>query len=128
METSVVKSTDQRFLRTLKGFHGTSQYHRHQQADGQFLLLTDGCEYVRQNAGDFACWLFNHILSFQRLLKKHRFQVWRLNKQEDNSWFLECQDGNEVFLVGKEIEFFEFPADHFELWVVDGVALLPTEY
>jgi hypothetical protein len=128
MDTSEIKCSARTFQKTLNGFHGTDEYHRHLLPNGQFLLLTDGCDYVRENAGDGAHWLFDLILSWQMKLRKHRFQVWKLKKQVDDTWFIECQDGNNQFLIGQEIEHSDFPIDQFEVWVVDGVALLPSEY
>jgi hypothetical protein len=91
-----------------------------------FLLLTDGCNFIRENAG--ACWLFDLILSWQVKLRKQRFQVWILEKQVDSTWFIECQDGDNHYIVGQEIAFSDFPVDKITIWVVDGVAMLPTEY
>jgi hypothetical protein len=128
MEITNVKITKEEFQRTLLGFHGTEEYHRHALPNGMSLHLTDGCEFVRENAGEGAFWLFDIILSWQLKLRKHRFQVWKLKKQDDNSWFIECSDGNHNFIVGQEITYSDFPLDKFELWVIDGVALLPSEY
>jgi hypothetical protein len=48
--------------------------------------------------------------------------------QDDGSWYAECYDGNNNFIVGQEIPYSDFPIDSIELWIIDGVALLPSEY
>jgi len=116
----------QEFQTVLKGFIGSEQYHRHRLPNGMYLLLTDGCNYVREKGE--AYWLFDLILSWQLKPRKHRFQVWKLEKQNDNTWFAECTDGNNMFIVGQEIGCCDFPLDKIEIWVIDGICLLPTEY
>lgn len=110
----------------LAKFSGTNHYHRHRLLNGMELLLTDGCEFLRD--GCMASWLFDLILSWQMKLRKHRFQVWKLEKQVDGTWYIECTDGNNLFIVGQEIGYCDFPLDRITIWVVDGIALLPTEY
>ena len=127
METKIQISASE-LCKTLKRFTGTSMYYRHTLSNGMFLLLTEGCNYIRENAGDGAYWLYDLILSFQCKLRKHRFQAWNLRKQEDESFYIECSDGNHNFIIGQDIPYSDFPLDNFELWVIDGVALLPSEY
>lgn len=127
METDI-KLSKQEFQRAINGFTGTGQYHRHIIPGGQVLLLTDGCHFVREHAGQGASWLFDLILSYQFKLRKHRFQVWTLQKQQDQSWHISCSDGNYNYIIGQEIAYSDFPLETFELWVVDSVALLPSEY
>lgn len=123
-----VKISKKDFQTALQEFRGTEKYHRHTIRKDLFLLLTDGCQFVRENAGGGAYWLFDLILSWQMKLKKHRFQCWLVTKQEDGSFYIECSDGNHNFLIGQEVPYSDFPLDKLELWVVDGVALLPSEY
>ena len=125
MET-IEKISNQEFREVLQGFIGTEQYHRHRIHNGMFLLLTDGCNYIRETGN--AHWLFDLILSWQLKLRKHRFQVWKLQMQDDCSWYAECSDGNNNIIVGQEIPYSDFPIDCIEIWVIDGVALLPSEY
>jgi len=87
---------------------------------------TDGCQFVCEHAG--AYWLFDLILSWQMQLKEHKFQVWKLIKQGDGTWFMHCSDGNGKTLAGQEIAYSDFPLDQFEVWLIDGVCLLPSEY
>lgn len=114
------------FQAALKHFIGSEQYHRNRLPNGKYLLLTDGCHYVLDKGE--AYWLFDLILSWQLKLRKHRFQIWKLEKQTDNTRFAECTDGNNIFIVGQEIGIVDIPVDKIEIWVIDGVAILPTEY
>jgi len=122
----IEKTPSKEFQAALKGFIGSEQYYRHRLPNGMQLLLTDGCNYIREKGE--AYWLFDLILSWQLKLRKHRFQVWKLERQNDESWFIECCDGNKLFIVGQEVNDIDFPLNNLELWVIDGVALLPTEY
>jgi hypothetical protein len=74
--------------------------------------------------------LFDAILSYQEYnrVKDHSFQVWKLQKQEDNTWLLQCEDRNHEIIIVQKIEFSDFPLNEINIWVVDGVAMLPSEY
>lgn len=125
MDTKTITSVE--FQSTLAGFIGTFKYHIHQLFN-LCMNLTDGCEYVREEAR--AYWLFDAILSHQltSTVNKQPFQVWRLKKQEDDTWSLICEDGNKNILATQHIEFSDFLINEITIWLVDGVALLPTEY
>ena len=128
METTNVKITKEEFQRILLGFHGTEEYHRHTLPNGMSLLLTDGCEFVRENAGEGAFWLFDIILSWQYKLHQRPFQVWKLKQLENGSWMIQCTDGNETVLASQEIPYSDFPIDSIDIWLTDGVCLLASEY
>ena len=123
METIDIKST-------LKEFHGTSEYHKHLFPGRPAILMTDGCKYVRDQLK--ANWLFDAILSYQAdLLKKGiKFQIWELKQLRlDLSWQLTCrEDTNKKLILKQAIEFSDFPIDYIKIWVIDKVALLPSEY
>jgi len=114
----------------LKQFHGTSEYHKHLFPGKSPILITDGCKYVRDECN--AYWLFDAILSYQydRILKDINFQVWELKRLKmDLSWQLTCrEDTGTKPLIRQTIEFSDFPIDYVKIWVIDKVALLPSEY
>ena len=115
------------FKSNLSEFIGTFQYHTHR--IGKLCInLTDGCDYVRKEAEAF--WLFDAIISHQitGMINKHPFQVWRLKQQPDETWKLSCEDGDKNVLVVQNIEYSNFPIPEITIWLVDGVALLPSEY
>jgi hypothetical protein len=120
--------TKEKFSTLLKGFQGTDEYHVHKLPFGSSLQLTDGCHFVRENAGGGAYWLFDLILSYQHKLRLEEFQSWKLTKLPDESWKIECSDGNEKLLVRQYISYSDFPMDEFEVWVIGQVCLLPNEY
>ncbi len=125
MDTKTISPAE--FQSTLAGFIGTFKYHIHQLFNLS-MNLTDGCDYVRKEAK--AYWLFDAILSHQltSTVNKQSFQVWRLKKQEDDTWLLDCEDGNKNILATQHIEYSDFLIDEITIWLVDGVAMLPSEY
>jgi len=114
----------------LKQFHGTTEYHKHLFPGKSPILLTDGCKFVRDECK--AYWLFDAILSYQceKVLRGINFQVWELKQlRKDLSWQLTCrEDTGKKPLIIQSIEFSDFPLDSIKIWVIDKVALLPSEY
>lgn len=125
METTMRISIEE-FKDTLTGFIGTEHYYLHRLSNGLKIKLTDGCQFVREFAS--AYWLFDILVSWQMKLQNYPFQVWTLIKQGDGSWFIQCTDGNDQVLGCQEIENSDFPIDQLEVWLIDGVCLLPSEY
>ena len=115
---------------TLKEFHGTAEYNKHLFPGKSPILLTDGCKYVRDACK--AYWLFDAILSYQcdKVLRDVNFQVWELKRLKlDLTWQLTCrEDTGKKPLIKQSIEFSDFPLDYIRIWVIDKVALLPSEY
>jgi len=115
---------------TLKQFNGTTEYHKHLFPGRPAMLLTDGCKYLREVCN--AYWLFDAILSYQAdLLKRNvNFQVWELKHLKvDLTWLLTCrEDTNQKPLIRQSIKYSNFPLDYIKIWVIDKVALLPSEY
>jgi hypothetical protein len=111
-------------------FHGTSEYHKHLFPGKSPILITDGCKYVRDVCN--AYWLFDAILSYQcdKILRGINFQIWELKHLKvDLSWQLTCkEDTNKKPLIKQSIEFSDFPIDYIKIWVIDQVAILPSEY
>jgi hypothetical protein len=114
----------------LSQFHGTSQYYKHLFPGKSPLLITEGCKYVRDKCN--AYWLFDALLSYQnhQSLKDINFQVWEFRRlKKDLSWVLICrQDSDKRPIITQFIEFSDFPLDSIKIWVIDNVALLPSEY
>ena len=114
----------------LSQFHGTAEYHKHLFPGKSPLLLTDGCKYVRDACN--AYWLFDAILSYQceKILRNVNFQIWELKQlKKDFTWLLTCrEDTGRRPLISQSIEFSDFPLDYIRIWVIDKIALLPSEY
>ncbi len=111
-------------------FHGTAEYHKHLFPGKSPILLTDGCKYVRDKCK--AYWLFDAILSYQcdKILNGVNFQIWELKQLRlDLSWLLTCrEDTGKKPMIRQSIEFSDFPLEYIKIWVIDKVALLPSEY
>jgi hypothetical protein len=118
--------TKQEFELGLKQFIGTQQYWEHKFPGSTILRLTDGCRFIREEAE--ATWLFDAIATLQsdQRIQPQSFQMWQLKRWEGR-WRLECRadDGEHVLT---KISNSDFPLHHIELWVLDGIALLPSEY
>ena len=114
----------------LKQFHGTTEYHKHLFPGKSPILLTDGCKYIRDACK--AYWLFDAILSYQceKILRGINFQVWELKQLKlDLTWQLTCrEDTGKKPLIRQSIQYSDFPLDYVKIWVIDKVALLPSEY
>jgi hypothetical protein len=115
--------------RTLKQFNGTESYHKHLFPGKSPILLTDGCDFIRNECK--AWWLFDAILSYQseKILRNVNFQIIELRQNmKDLSWLLTIrEDSNQKPLISQVIEFSDFPLDYIKLYVIDGIALLPSE-
>jgi hypothetical protein len=115
--------------RALRQFSGTEKYHKHLFPGKSPILLTDGCDFIRQKCNAF--WLFDAILSYQceKVLKGVNFQLWELRQsKKDLSWLLTCkEDSNQKPIISQVIEFSDFPLEYIKLYVIDGIALLPSE-
>lgn len=122
--------TDNDIREELETFHGTSEYHKHLFPGKSPIILTDGCKFIRDQCK--AYWLFDAILSYQgdHRLDGINFQIWELRQQKkDLTWQLTCrEDKGKRTLINQSIEFSDFPLDYIKLWVIDKVALLPSEY
>lgn len=127
MSTNNEKPTAERIERVLMGFIGTFNYYKNTVGPWE-ILLTDGCEYVRRELKAF--WLFDLITSYQdsERLRGQDFQVWSLKRITDDLWTLTCQDGNHNLLISQVIKYSDFPLDEISIWVVNNVAILPSEY
>lgn len=118
----------------LAQFTGTENYWRHPLV--QKVMYTDGVKYLADNAG--AYWLIDKIATLQGLANIYAepFQVWRLELSLPSSRAtLSCTDGGKsendgeaITIYSEKIAFTDFPLDKIELWVEDGVILLPSEH
>ena len=111
-------------------FKGTTIYYKHIFPGKSPIIITEGCNYVREKC--HAYWLFDAILSYQddKRLKDVGFQIWELKLQEkDLTWLLTCrEDKGKPAIIKQEIPYSDFPLQKITIWVIDNVALLPTEY
>lgn len=115
-------------LDNLKQFSGTSQYFFHCITPNRYIYLTDGCQYLKEQAE--CSWLFDLIITHQlipEILREH-FQVWKLKRLIGNNYLVTCDDGNKNIVYHENVNTTDFPLKTISVWVIDGIALLPTEY
>ena len=109
----------------LEQFTGTEQYYFNPMY--RWLRYTDGVRFMAQEGG--AYWLLDAIASYKR---QEPFQVWRLDVRSDGrireATLTMREDSGQPELVRQEIEYTDFPLMQIELWLIDGVLILPSEY
>jgi hypothetical protein len=108
----------------LNQFIGTTQYHP---STFGTLNLTDGVQYLREEASCY--WFIDIIESYQPKLKDIGFQIWGISVNEDKSALVYCkEDSNKKPLITQKLEYTDFLLDNFELYCIDNVVLLKSEY
>ena len=105
--------------------NGSETFYRHNISK---ILYTDGVKKIADDCG--AYWLIDLIISHKtnKAVSEESFQVWDLNRNNDNQLFILCTDGNDNKVTSQEIEFSDFPYDIATIWLVDGCLMLPCEY
>jgi hypothetical protein len=114
-----MKITKEELLNNLNGFTGTEHYYKHFTSS----KYTDGVRYLAINANCY--WLLDAIFSYKR---KEPFQVWKLAVKDSKATLTMQEDTNQPILVRQDIDFTDFLLDNIELWLIDGVLILPSEY
>jgi hypothetical protein len=104
-------------------FTGTGAYHKWSVLFPN-LVMTDGAKHVAEEGK--AYWLMDAIGSYQHKLR-NKDQFWKL-KTKDNKGVLTCTNGNEKELVKQDIDYTDFPLESIELYCMNNVILLPSEY
>jgi hypothetical protein len=104
---------------------GSENFYRHNLTK---ILYTDGVKEMAEGCG--AYWLIDLIISHQtsKAVREEPFQVWDLNRVEDDQFRIVCNDGNGKDIASQEIPFSDFPYDLATIWLVDGCLMLPKEY
>ena len=111
----------------LEQFTGTEHYYEHQTIGRHNLLLTDGCQYLREKAKCY--WLMDLICSWQYKLHREPFQVWILKNIGIKGWDIVAEDGNKKQLAFQRISYSDFPIQEgVTLYLNDGVLMIPSEY
>jgi hypothetical protein len=109
----------------LSQFTGTEQYFFNPLFPD--YRYTDGIKYLAEQAG--AYWMLDYIFSNQSSELQHQpFQVWKLKVNKDESARIIVEDGNDNQLKAFKVPFTDFPLESIELWLVDKVLILPSEY
>ena len=111
----------------LAQFKGTTFFYPHR---AQHFLYTEGvCCLVEKGC---AGWLLDAIASYQPSLQQDSYlrhcQRWQLTVPPDRSAKLMCAKGFINAAVVEKIAHTDFPLSELELYLVDGILQLPTEY
>lgn len=127
MDTQQTNLSPEEITSQLSTFHGTSEWHRYSGAFFPFTY-TDGVAFLIEQC---KChWMLDILASYQfdQKVRKEPFQVYEFTKHNDDSLTIVIEDGNNNELARQEVEFTDFPLDEITLWLVNRVALLPSEY
>lgn len=110
----------------LRQFTGTEQYYFNPMF--KRFKYTDGIKYLAEETG--AYWLLDYIFSSQPHgnLRGEEFQVWKIKVNQDDSATIIVEDGNDIVLTTFTIDFTDFPLKEFDLWLIDKILILPSEY
>lgn len=116
--------TAKEIIDALPNFTGTEHYFSHPFG----IRFTDGCKYLAESAECF--WLLDIVASYQfePKIRNEEFQVFKLKVRDDKSAIVEISDGNYHILMTQEIEYTDFPLPEIELWCIDKICILPSEY
>jgi len=123
----MTKVDENKLREELKQFTGTEQYY-YLPIFKRFNKYTEGIKYLAEEAE--AYWLLEYIFSSQvdERLRGQEFQIWKLEVQDDDSAIITVEDGNDNVLKSFKIPFTDFPIQSIDLWLVDSVLILPSEY
>lgn len=122
-EYKKVSDNKQSVLSELGNFTGTENYYRHWLK----FNYTDGVRFLAQEVECY--WLLDAIGSYQYKVKNIPFQIWTLKVNEDKTAVLEMkEDSGQPVIIRQEIQYTDFPLEGIELYFIDGVLLLTSEY
>lgn len=89
-----------------------------------WFKYTDGVKFLWESCDCY--WLLTAIASHNT---RQGFQVWNLKKNDDNSALLTMkEDSGKPNIVEQKIPYTNFPLDEIEIWLIEGVLLLKSEY
>ena len=101
--------------------YGTERYWKNPTLCFQY---TDGVHFLWESCD--AYWLLTAISSYRR---KESFQIWNLKKFDDKTAVLTMQEDSDCpYLVQQKIHYTDFPLDEIQLYLIDGILLLTSEY
>ncbi len=120
------KTENHQLKAELRYFTGSEQFYRNPLFPG--YRYTEGVQYMAEKAG--AYWLIDYILSNQpdKQLKEQRFQTWKIHVTHEDKAIITVDDGDGNQLQQFRLSHTDFPFEHFTLWLVDSVLMLPSEY
>jgi hypothetical protein len=119
-----------RIKRALRDIRRTKTYQKYLYPGKSPILISDACRFLLEHCD--SSFLFDSIIKAQELkiLRGVKFQVWTLQqRRNDLSWLLTCSSEWDMKpLITQSIPFSDFPLQKINIWVINNVALLPSEY
>lgn len=122
----MAKISEHKLKQELRQFIGTERYYF--LPSFKRFKYTEGVKYLAEQAE--AYWLLEYIFCSQphRILRGKTFQMWNLKVQEDESAIITVEDENDNVLATFNINYTDFPLHTIDLWLVDKILTLPSEY
>jgi hypothetical protein len=109
----------------LDQFTGSETFYHHTLR--RKVTYTEGVRFLAKEAG--AYWLIDFIALQPQKLAEEAFQVWKLRRDEKGSGAtIVVEDGNGNVIHTQTIPYTDFPLMAVDVWMVDNVILLPSEY
>ncbi len=89
---------------------------------------TEGVKYLAQEANCY--WLLDYVFSNLAIkaISEQPFQVWKLKVAENRTATIIVEDGNGNQIKSFQLTFTDFPLEEIDLWFIEGVLILPSEY
>jgi len=118
-------------LKELVQFTGTEHYYKHFTG----LKYTDGIKYLADKTNCY--WFIDIVASYQQSnltdafgqVKDINFQIWTLRVFKDRTAVVTMkEDTDGEPRVSQDIEYTDFPLDEIEVYCIDNVMLLKSEY
>ncbi len=115
----------------LDQFIGTEHYYKHSEG----IKYTDGIKYLADKTNCY--WFIDIIASYQKqrfidrsgVIGDIPFQIWKLQVNEKREALVTMrEDTNEPVKVSQLIKYTDFPLEDIEVYCIDGVILLKSEY
>ena len=112
---------------SLNQFTGTEKYYKHFTG----ILYTDGINYFINKLNCY--WFLDIIGSYQHKFKNIGFQVWGIklfDKPINNKvgYVYMKEDTEKPLLVKQELSYTDFKLKEYEIYFINGVVLLKSEY
>jgi hypothetical protein len=107
----------------LEQFTGTENYYKHFTG----IKYTDGVLFLAEKLNCF--WFLDIIASYQYKLRDVPFQIWKVQVNGDNTGLVTMkEDSDQPVKIQQELKYTDFPLDEYEVYCIDGVILLKSEY
>lgn len=118
METTSLKDN-------LARFTGSEQWFKYPMSGATY---TEGVRYFLENAQ--AYWLLDIIATQPEIVAqmKNGGAYTTLDVADDDTAVITVTDGNHGMVYQRRLEFTDCPHGVWELWFIDNVVLLPSEY